>query len=169
MIEQESKTAESPSFGLLLILIGLLTLFLAGRIEDPAISDKNDPGPAGLPTAVAVLLIAGGVILTVNWFRKSGGAAARSWTVEIPARLQRTFEGSARRNVWFASGGLTAYVVAIPWLGFSISTFVFGTSLMIRLGSRWWLAILVSLSTVAIIRFVFVGMFAVYLPEGLLE
>ena len=69
----------------------------------------------------------------------------------------------------FTFAGLALYVVAIQWLGFSISTFFFGTALMIRLGSRWWLAILVSLLSVLIIRLVFVIAFDVYLPEGFLE
>ena len=86
-----------------------------------------------------------------------------------PARAARAFQGSARKNVLFSFTSLALYVIAIQWLGFSVSTFLFGTSLMIRLGSRWWLAVLVSLLAVLIIRLVFVMAFDVYLPEGFLE
>lgn len=169
MAKEQSKAVDSPSFGLLLIVVGVLTLFLSSHIEAPAIGDENDPGPAGLPTAVAIMLLGGGTLLAANWIRKSGTKTASTWLVQAPARLRHAFAGSSRLNVWFALMGLTAYVVMIPWAGFSISTLLFGISMMIRLGSRWWLALLVSLLAVAIIRLVFVMMFDVYLPERLLE
>ena len=59
---------------------------------------------------------------------------------------------------------LVIYVVAMPWIGFSASTFVFAAAVMWRLGTKWWLAAAGSVVLVVAIHLLFVVLFKVQLP-----
>jgi hypothetical protein len=61
---------------------------------------------------------------------------------------------------------LVVYVIAMGWIGFSASTFLMAVGLMIWLGNRWWVAVVVAVLMVAVVRLLFVVLFRVQLPVG---
>jgi hypothetical protein len=75
--------------------------------------------------------------------------------------------GASHRDVVMILVALPVYLLAVTWVGFFVSTFVFAAGLMVWLGSRVWAAGILSLSMLVVIYFVFVRMFDVLLPEGI--
>ncbi|HKS37619.1 MAG TPA: tripartite tricarboxylate transporter substrate-binding protein [Verrucomicrobiae bacterium] len=59
---------------------------------------------------------------------------------------------------------LVTYLIAMRWIGFSGSTFVFALAVMRRLGTKWWLAGVGSAVIVVAIHLLFVTLFKVQLP-----
>jgi hypothetical protein len=68
------------------------------------------------------------------------------------------------RDAVFLLVSLIIYLVAMPWIGFVISTALFAFAMMWRLGTRWWLAGLGSAVIVSAIHLLFVVLFKVQLP-----
>jgi hypothetical protein len=60
-----------------------------------------------------------------------------------------------------------AYVVAVQWLGFHISTWLFVTITARQLGARWWAAAVAGALLVVVISLLFVFVFEVQLPQGI--
>jgi hypothetical protein len=58
------------------------------------------------------------------------------------------------------------YLAAIGWVGFSLSTILLCTGVMIWLGNRWWVALIVSVAMVVVVKLLFVILFRVQLPVG---
>jgi hypothetical protein len=71
-------------------------------------------------------------------------------------------------NALVLFAGLLLYLAAMPWCGFSVSTLLFSLGVMLRLGVRRALASVVSLSMIVAIHLLFVKLFKVQLPTGVL-
>lgn len=154
------------SYGLLLVCIGVFTLIFVPRIRDPQLGDNKDPGPRAFPTALAVCLLAGGLAQAVNALRKA--PAERGEDVDIGNEYQgRT--PAFRNPAVVLLAALIVYAGVMPWLGFSISTFLFAGGMMLWLGTRWWVALLLTVLMIAAIRLLFVSLFKVQLPAGVFE
>lgn len=152
------NAGESPpgrlSFGLFLLILSGFILYFAKNIRGLALVD-SDPGPRALPIALGIFLLVAAVIELVPalWqFRRTG----RDWL---------SFSVSDRM-VLFTIVSLLIYLPAINLLGFSTSTVLFGFAQMWRLGSRWWVSLLVSIGLVVIVNLLFVTLFKVALPES---
>lgn len=126
---------------------------------DKGVPTKGDPGPSALP-----------------WFLFAGIAVAIGFEtirgkVRIPApEPSESGEGArdgATNRVVVLSLGMVAYVVAVQWLGFHISTWLFVTITAHQLGARWWAAAVAGALLVAIISLLFVFVFEVQLPPGI--
>ena len=154
------------SFGLLLIIVGVLALCFVSQIQDSGLGHNKDPGPRAFPVGLAVCLIIGGLLHTIR-------VMTQGRSVPEPADIE--YQRSEQRlNPWRRSpalillSALVLYIAAMPWLGFSISTFLFAAGMMGYLGTRWWLALVVPILMIVVIRLLFVSLFKVQLPEGVL-
>jgi hypothetical protein len=59
------------------------------------------------------------------------------------------------------------YVIILPWLGFSVSTLIMATGMMVLLGNSWKQSLIVSIILISIIYLLFVMLFKVPLPGGM--
>ncbi len=148
--------------GVSLLLFAAAALWFARDIGRVGIRGNNDPGPHFFPVLLATALLIFGLMLI------GVGLLARPqhpW-VTAEAREDETQTGLHARRWLILIGVLTLYIVSIPWLGFSLSTFAVAAGLMIWLGNRWWLALIVSAVMVTVVKLLFVILFRVQLPVG---
>lgn len=177
MIQSRRKRLGDLSFGLLLIAVAIFALVFAADIQRPRFADENDVGPRAFPSWLAISLLVGGVFEMAasvwRWRRRgltqpqtptsgTSSLGAEFSADEIPARQGRV-------QVAILAVAVCVYVVAISWLGFTFSTMIFSSGMMLRLGARWWLAILVTGLILIGVHVFFVGLFEVQLPEGPLD
>lgn len=114
------------------------------------LTGNADPGPLALPFALVIgLVIAGG------WELFRGGTRSSDEGVEGAKAKQL--------GLLFA---MLAYVAAIAWLGFALSTFVFVVATTRMLGARWWAACAVAVVVLVVVWVLFTQAFAVQLPGG---
>jgi len=149
----------SLPFAIALMIVGGGCLSLGMQIEQSAMSGEHDPGPKMLPVGLSGVLLLGGLT----------GATLRL-TDRQQLASAATVEGgsdSARfGNAPAAFVALLLYAIAIPWLGFQVSTLAFVTGLLTWLGARWWSSLLMAILVISVVRFVFGNLFYVQLPEG---
>ncbi len=118
---------------------------------DKGLTGNNDPGPLALPIVLMIGLVAAG-----------GWELARSDRVTIDSQLsERSFAKLAAVCV-----ALIAYVAAVTWIGFAISTFAFVAMTTWRLGAKPPAAIAAASVLLAIVWLLFVFAFQVQLPKG---
>lgn len=133
---------------------------------------NHDPGPQALPIALAVAFV---LALIAEWYfsRRSVLAAGRAAAVPDVPRLEEGADGmpptpgeapAASRRTWLLLVALLVYLVCLPRIGFSLSTGLFASVMMWRLGTRWWVAAPGAVALVAMIHLLFVELFKVQLP-----
>jgi putative tricarboxylic transport membrane protein len=148
--------------GVALVLLGASAFWFAGDIGRTGTGGGNDPGPRFFPMLLSLMLVIFGLLQAViGFFRcsEAGSAAAQA-----PGALPDAAPRSRRWLIMLAV--LVVYVIAMDWIGFSASTFLMAVGLMIWLGNRWWVAVVVAVLMVAVVRLLFVVLFRVQLPAG---
>lgn len=157
----------SAAFGLSLIGVATFALVLARKIERPAFASESDPGPKAFPVGLAICLLIGGVAevgqSVWRWRSMDKVTDAKKLKSATPAN------NLGRWNVLILIVALALYVFAIPRLGFSLSTATVSILVMIRLGTRPWLATVTTVALLVLIQVLFVRGFEVQLPEGVLD
>ncbi len=170
-MRSKPKIPASLSFGLLLIGIAVIALIFSKDIEQPGIRSGGDPGPKAFPIAIAILMIVGGTFEAGRWVWQQRRSHRDSG--EFPTELADTetdvVSTAGKLNVLILVIAMAVYLPAITFIGFSISTFLFATGMMIRLRTRAWVAAATTLGLLILIRVLFVFVFGVQLPEGLLD
>lgn len=162
---QTKPTGFSLSLGLSLVVFGSLALLFSRDIGETGVAGANDPGPRLFPVAMSAFLTLWGIVETGRWafrrfWKRQTGLAAEEISPSIPATDLN------RWNVLLMILALCVYIPAISWLGFSVCTFVLATGLIVWLGGRWWLAPIVAVVMVTVVKLLFVVMFKVQLPAG---
>jgi len=153
------------SLGLSLVIFGTLALLFSRDIGETGVGSANDPGPRLFPVALSAFLTLWGVIETGRWVvNRVWSSRATSPLADTPTAVPAA--ALNRWNVLLMIAALCVYIPAINWLGFSLCTFVLATGLIVCLGSRWWLAPIVAVVMVTVVKLLFVGMFKVQLPAG---
>jgi len=120
---------------------------------DKGLTGNNDPGPHALPWALLIGLVAAG-----GWEFARG-----TRPVDEPPRARRS-----HARLLLVCVALVAYVVAITWFGFALSTVAFVAMTTWKLGAKWWSALLAAVTMLAIVWSLFVVAFQVQLPRGVL-
>ena len=132
----------------------------------PRVATTSDPGPWLFPAALALGLVAGTALVVGRgmWQRirlplpRDAAGPADSW---------RYFWRKAHKlNVVLLVCGLVLYLAAIPSLGFFVSTQLFATLLLMRLGQAWWRAALIAAGMLLVVYVLFVWQFGVVLPTS---
>ena len=148
----------SLPFAMALIVVGGVCFIGGLRIEQSVTSDEDDPGPKALPLVLGGALFLGGVGSCISMLIRPRQEDAPSG---------KTDAGMAGfGNAPVALSAFVAYVIAIGWLGFQVSTLTFVWSMLVWLGARWWSALLMAVLVIGVVRFVFGNLLYVQLPEG---
>jgi len=171
MSDPASDAASGRSLGPVLLLVGLLGLYFAGGIAASSLGDNQDPGPRAFPMVLSGLLALGGLVETVRGVVVQRGAkrSGAVWGVGTSwSRLRDRLGEPGNRDAMLLVLALVIYVPAIGRIGFGLSTLVFAALIMVRLGARWWSALTVSLGLVVVVHLLFVTLFRVQLPVGVL-
>jgi len=126
----------------------------------------TDPGPWFFPTILSVVLGAGVLLLVGNAIlRRSERTTAPGQEMKPNTRQWLTFwTDRGKLDVVLLLASLPIYLLAMSWLGFFLSTFVWSVLVMRRLGLAWALAVPSTLVMLAAIYALFVFMFRVQLP-----
>jgi hypothetical protein len=151
------------SLGPMLMGLGLAAIIFSGGIPRTGLGDTHDPGPRAFPIGIGILLVLGGLYQGGVWLARDGGSG-RGFDL---SKLSSVVTDERNRDAFILIGGLILYLPGIAWLGFSLSTVLFSTGLMVRLGAPGKLAGGVSLLLVLGINLLFVGLFKVQFPTGL--
>lgn len=120
---------------------------------DEGLTGNNDPGPLAIPLILVIGLV------TVGGWELIRGAGAD----DQQEKRQRSYG-----KLLALSAALVAYVTAITWLGFFVSTAVFVTITTWRLGAKPGGALLAAGIILAIVWLLFVLAFQIQLPRGIL-
>lgn len=156
------KANRSASLGYVLIVFALGTLYLSRDIAELGLGSNADPGAKLFPVGLSIMLaIAGGIEIWKN--RRRSDAAGEDESEPVA----RAGEGKRARALGLFLT-FCAYIVAIPWLGFTLSTLVLATAMMMLLGARLKVALSVSIVLALFVNLLFVALFHVPLPTGVL-
>ncbi|MCB1122777.1 MAG: tripartite tricarboxylate transporter TctB family protein [Verrucomicrobiae bacterium] len=138
--------------GIAFLGTGILVLALSGTIHSIGLGNNFDPGPKAFPIGLSVLLLIGGFIELLK--------SRKTVTDKISPKTP------VNPTVLSLLGGLVAYVVLLPLLGFALSTLVITLPLMIVLGNSWIRSAIVSAVLIIVVYLLFVVLFKVPLPGG---
>jgi hypothetical protein len=159
------KLVHRSSLGVLLLVFAALACFYTKDFGRTGLGDNNDPGARFFPLLLAGFLGVWGMVDLVR-----GVVVSRGGRGEVSSAVESEGPSEPAGYDWlsvllmvFAS---SAYVVALPWLGFTCSTLVFSIGVMLWLGTRWWLTIVIAVAMAVLVRLLFVGLFKVQLPPG---
>lgn len=147
-------------FGIILIVIAVFIIIMSLGFPSFIVGDKKLPGPNFFPVILSIILIiAGGYeILTA----RRGDMLAK-----ISAKSSKGYlKDWGNQNVLIIVFSLLIYISFISWLGFSLATFIFSLTLMIRLKTGWIRGTIFSTVAVIVIMLIFTKIFMVQLPEG---
>ena len=143
-------------------LLGLIILISGASICYVATGypDQNDgkPGPWLFPVVLSLLLCLCGVILMVR--------GAREFAAHKLVELDHNITATGMVRVLVLIGAVLIYMPVAEYLGFMITMGVIMAGLMIMMGTRVWLAVVVSAAAVALMYGIFVMMLGVPLPDG---
>ena len=139
--------------GIFFLGTAAVAVFLSSSIHSIGLGDNFDPGPKAFPIGLSALLVLGGL---VEFFKKK----AEKSTNEAQAGMGK--------YVLMLLAAFALYVLLLPWLGFALSTAIMATTMMMLLGNSWKAAVTLTVSLIIIIYFLFVVLFKVPLPGGVL-
>ena len=135
----------------------LLSIGYTGMSLQMPFGEMSMPGAALFPVVVGILLLVSS--LATIW---EGLKMEQAELIEMPA-------GAGRKRLFILIGAMFLYFLALPWLGFFISSVLFATVLMRTLSERGYARILVySLIMAFAIYGVFVYLLKVPMPRGVL-
>jgi putative tricarboxylic transport membrane protein len=142
-----------------LVFLALSGLYLATSLTFPLGSTAR-PGAGFFPAAVGVYLCALAVVVTIATWR-------RAWR-RGPAVRGAAMAAEARMRVTATMAALTGFCVALGWLGYPASAFLFTALLLRTLGRGRWPSVLVAaLLAAAASYYLFAVLLGVPLPRGL--
>jgi putative tricarboxylic transport membrane protein len=140
------------------LVIGLISMvaavaYLVGSLGMPR-GELASPGPGMYPVAVAAVWILGSVVVTAEALvsPQTGGS------IELPT-------GFERRQALIFIGTLVAFILALPFLGFSLAAALYVTACLRFLGEMSWPRSVISGVTMAVgVAVVFGQLLALRLP-----
>ncbi|MHB8910491.1 MAG: tripartite tricarboxylate transporter TctB family protein [Syntrophales bacterium] len=145
------------------IISGIVCLFISGFVLTTSlrlgVGALHDPGPG-------FMLFWAGVLLTICSSILLGASLLKR--IE-PVRRSDAPKGGDRRNVVIAVAALIAYCLAVPKLGYRISTFALMLVLFSLGRMKPWVVILGSLLAVLASYYLFDQLLRTPLPRGMLR
>lgn len=148
------------TLGPVLLLLCIVTVFLARDITVNAMSDANDPGPRSMPTLMALGMGFAGLFLSftswTQWRRTQNNSGA----------VQEKGAGLALVRGCLLTSLLVLYVYAWSFTGFTLATLVVSFILMKHWKVSTIHSCVVSIVLVLLIHLLFINLFKVPLPRG---
>jgi len=136
-----------------LVLLAAAGVYLILALRLP-LGAAARPGAGFYPVIVAVFAIVVALAATVTAYR----SAPSSGTIEL--------DSDSRRRVVISVVALTAFCLALPWLGYPAAAFAFVTVVLRYLGARWTAALLTGALSSAGSYVLFAVLLDVPLPRG---
>lgn len=161
MSGSSETNSRSSSLGFVLIAFSGLAYFLSRDIVQPGFANNADPGARLFPVSLSAILALGGVVLCVREWRQRGGPREEGSEGVGPAKRQPL-------KAVALMGLLILYLIALPWLGFGLATFVFAFAAMRFLEATWARSAIFSAILIAFVYALFGYGFKVPLPTGVL-
>ena len=146
--------------GPLVAAIGLIALYAASLQPKPFFGSAYGGGL--FPSIVGMGLILGGALLTLSAWRARDGEALFKIGTWINSPRHVT-------NVVAVLGSLVFYIATSNWLGFIISGFITLLVPLVQFTRAPVMSIIVSVITIAVVKFGFQDILRVPLPWGILE
>ncbi|HWL55275.1 MAG TPA: tripartite tricarboxylate transporter TctB family protein [Paracoccus sp. (in: a-proteobacteria)] len=140
-----------------LTLLGGIVLFFAARQFSPIPGQKY--GAETLPTVIAGLAVIVGIWLIVQGLVTERGAP-------FAVALDWAAEPQAWAKVIATAVLIIVYILAVDYVGFTISSIVLVAGMMLLTGTRPLTALPVSVIAVIVVQFAFGKMLLVPLPRG---
>ena len=132
------------------------------------LGQNQDPGPQAFPIVLGAVLLIGGLFEIATSFALVDSSKPKVDQGEEDIKTDGSAAINGPMNMILIFVGLCLYVGLIGVLGFALSTFLFAVSMMIRLGVRLRISLLSSLGLLLGIHLLFVRLFKVQLPAGML-
>lgn len=164
----KSPKAPGWSLGVALVVMGLLGIIFGAEISQNGFSNPNDPGPRLFPVGLSLCLIAGGLYFLGGKLKTSVSKPTGRGQTRERHGLKSWLRHEGNQNFLILLLAIVLYIPAISVLGYGLSTLLFAAAMMIRLRIKWWLAMGVSVGAVVLIQLLFVSLFKVQLPAGML-
>ncbi len=152
--------------GIFFVALGAAALGFGFQIKELGLGQNQDPGPRVFPMVLGAILVVGGIVEFVLSLKKVPQGDSLQSGESVLKETPLSLAGLKNLGVLFV--GLVLYVGLIGYLGFGLSTLLFGVAMMVRLGVRWWVAGLVTVGLLAGIYLLFGQLFRVQLPTGVL-
>ena len=150
--------------GISLLGTSILILFLTRSVHSIGLGNNFDPGPKTFPIGISALLLIGAIVE----FSKLQKAVPNP---------QDSSKGGTAKAVILLLCTFLIYVALVPWAGFSLSTVVMATIMMVQLGNPWKLPFGVSVILIlgvsviltSLVYLLFIKLLKVPLPGGILN
>ena len=146
----------SPWLGVCVVGVALAALFLAKDIQGVNVGSTQDPGPRLFPIGLSVLLLAMG--LMEMW---KGRARQRSQISNLKSQI-------SKERPAFLLAAIVGYLGLLYVAGFALATLLFTVLATRFLGTSWKRSAIAGPLLVGGVHLLFVRLFKVPLPEGLL-
>ncbi|MBH0008830.1 tripartite tricarboxylate transporter TctB family protein [Salinibacterium sp. SWN1162] len=170
-VENSEKSYDLAS-GVIVVLFGSAILF---TVRDYPTLPSGELGPSLFPGIIGGLMVLMGVLLLGRWLKArkaarvhspagvdSGAAASAPATTPAPHRVY--WRGWI--NAGLVIGSIIFYLLAVEFLGFLTTMIVIMVGLMLRLGAKWWVAIVAGVLATVGVWLIFNKVLLVPLPLG---
>lgn len=154
--------------GVGLALLGAAAIGFALQIEVLGLGQNEDPGPRAFPIVLGGILLIGGLFEIATSFARVDPSKSNGEQREADIKTEGASAINGPKNMILIFVGLCLYVGLIGVLGFVLSTFLFAVLMMIRLGVRLRISLLSSIGLLLGIHLLFVRLFKVQLPAGMM-
>ena len=164
MSESSLGKNRSGSLGYVLIVFALIVFYFSRDIRELGFGNNSDPGPMLFPVGLSILIAFGGAIeIYRNGKVKTESAEAIGLVDESSALdvKNKRLRAGALMGLFFV------YILAMPFVGFTLGTLVFATAMMMLLQIPWKMALSVSVALTLVVNLLFGMLFHVPLPSGI--
>lgn len=166
MSEASPNANRRSSLGYVLLVSAFGVLYSSRGIAELGLGNNADPGARLFPIGLSILLAFAGVIEIWRDLRARSESKGISIGKETDP-VERKLSTDRRIRVLGLLVVFALFILAIPWLGFTLSTLLFATAMMMMLGASWKLAGSVTIVLVLIVNLLFGALFHVPLPTGI--
>jgi hypothetical protein len=169
----------SQAFAALLFGLGTTAMVLSWQIPVAGLGMNHDPGPRAFPLALGLFLLGGAIYeFTRAWLsrkREASPAEVNGFGEEDFSRAgpgdlgaMGAPAGESPLNFWLFCGAMPGCLLLLPWFGFFPAIGLLAFLMMWRLGASWVLSAASTLVLLGVVYLLFVRLFKVPLPSGLL-
>ncbi|GHD78962.1 putative tricarboxylic transport membrane protein [Salinibacterium amurskyense] len=171
-VENSEKSYDLAS-GVVVVLFGSAILF---TVRDYPTLPSGELGPSLFPGIIGGLMVLMGLLLLGRWLK--GRKAARTNSAEASGTAAAAASAPANDtaptpvywrgwiNAGLVVGSVIFYLLAVDFLGFLTTVIIMTVGLILRLGAKWWVAVLAGVLSTVGVWLIFNKVLLVPLPLG---